>query len=64
MSIRNATIALRRRKIGMSEQERLAASATRGRRDARAGEGRKRESSLPARRAGQGIHWHANWVEW
>ena len=62
MSIRNATIALRLRKIGLSEQERLA-GAKPHRRSHHAGAGRKQDGGTPVQRAEQAKRWHTSWVE-
>lgn len=63
MSIRNATIARRRRKIGLSEQERMTLDASPRRRGGEAERSKRQGSGLPLRKARQTARWHATWVE-
>ncbi|HUB89061.1 MAG TPA: hypothetical protein VMA74_04940 [Dyella sp.] len=62
MSIRNATIARRRRKIGLSEQERMTLDAARRRRGA-ADRSKRQDDGLPLKKADPTARWHATWAE-
>lgn len=59
MNIRNATIARRRRKIGLSEQE-VAALNAQLRRISKSGKDKQQRDALPMRKAAS---WHASWAE-
>jgi hypothetical protein len=60
MSIRNATIARRKRKIGLSEQERIALNPLLRRNAGKHGKSKPQQGALPMKKA---ISWHANWAE-
>ena len=64
MSIRNATIARRKRTIGLSEQERAAADAQRRRREAKSSQRGKRNAGPALPQAKYAGRWHAIWAEW
>jgi hypothetical protein len=62
MSIRNATIARRRRKIGLSEQERMTLDAARRRRDG-AEHSKRQHDAQRMRKAAPAAYWPATWAE-
>lgn len=64
MSIRNATIARRKRTIGLSEQERAAMDAQRRRRAGKSSEGGKRDASPTLPHAEYASRRDAVWAEW
>ncbi|GLQ89335.1 hypothetical protein [Dyella flagellata] len=64
MSIRNATIARRSRKIGLSEQERLALDSRRRRHHDNSGQQAKPHRGLSLPRPEKTGSWQANWAEW
>lgn len=63
MSIRNATILRRRRKISLSEQEHPGQEARRRRRHEKAGSSVKAPGSVPSLGTEKIASWHANWAE-
>ncbi|GGA46458.1 hypothetical protein GCM10010981_39500 [Dyella nitratireducens] len=63
MSIRNATIARRRRKISLSEQEHMTLKEAL-RRAGRSGQSKRQDDRLPLKKADKAASWHANWAEW
>ena len=62
MSIRNATIARRRRKIGLSEQERMTLDAAARRRDGTE-RSKRQDDARRVRKAAPAPHWQATWAE-
>lgn len=64
MSIRNATIARRKRTIGLSEQERAAVDVQRRRRTGKSGQAGKREAGPILARTEYAGRRHAIWAEW
>ena len=64
MSIRNATIARRKRTIGLSEQERAAADAQRRRRAGKGSQGGKRHTNAALLQKEYAGRRYAIWAEW
>ena len=63
MSIRNATIARRRRKIGLSEQERMMLDAALRRASRMRQSKAQEENHRPLQQDDKAAHWHASWAE-
>jgi hypothetical protein len=64
MSIRNATIAMRKRKIGLSKQEdSMAHRQSRHRADA-AGHGARKRHLPPLERSGKAPYRQGSWADW